>query len=150
MRQKLHIADWAAVITMIVAVLILLGLAYAVFVHDRVPVEFENMPFYVPADTIDAGAGVWTRIEGCKHTTAPGTTSRILVGESISYPLPSQPADTPAGCFEIWVQIAQIPHNVEPGRYHVEGATSYQVNPLANRSVSWHTEEFVVVAADED
>ena len=140
-------SEWLA-LTVILA-LILSGALVIYWVHidgnpplvvynEPLPVQHPQPDGYKPGDLI------LFHVVSCRRATGRITSTRRWV-DGIMYVEPFQElAGDETECQSR--DIAAVVPNIPPGIYHVEYNVSYQVNPLANRTVTFDTESFHVIA----
>ena len=83
----------------------------------------------------------------CKYIDDNSDSVKTLIGTGTNYALPTQQGSLPIGCGVAKGNSTYVPVGVRPGRYHLDFAVSYQVNPLRRITVRFSSQEFTVSAA---
>lgn len=109
------------------------------------PIVFNDSVFPILNKTVKAGGRLSYTSDYCKYTNLTAVVSRTFVNGLIFITPPSI-TKRPSGCHMISVEVP-IPHELPPGKYHLENIYSYQVNPIRTVTVFQNTEEFEVVEA---
>jgi hypothetical protein len=95
----------------------------------------------IPASIV--GDYVVLNVSICRNTPVPAVVSRCFEN-SLVYCMPSEyVAGEGIGCYNL-TRIIRVPYDLPSGTYKLLVKAQYQVNPLANRLVSWETTTFYV------
>lgn len=140
--------DWLAVV--VIAAIFAAGCLITYWIHfdDNPPLEVYNEPLPVMSEqeSYQVGDTILFRIVMCRRTRGRITYTRRWV-DGLMYIEPSQElagADEECQSRNLVVTVPPLP----PGAYYVEYDVTYQVNPLAARTVVFRTESVEVVGDD--
>ncbi len=137
-----YIIAWVSPVVLLTVIAI--TITSLVVFHQNPPVLFRNIPFSTDRDHYEHGDFLQVFIDYCRYTNVP-FAANVEFRDSIVHRLP--PITGPgneAGCYAEWMTVISIPEALPPGRYTLWGKVSYQVNPLAIRTVTFSTREFEV------
>lgn len=141
------VVAYSIIITCVLISGALLTVFYMRFFQGNPPVEFYNLPF--PTDKIEYLPGEPVRIDVDLCRIVGGITytshKRFVNSEVHSMPVDIRGGLEGPGCFRGWVHTTTVPADLPSGKYHIEGKSEYQINPIAVRSVPWKTTEFQVL-----
>jgi hypothetical protein len=137
-----RVIGWSLAAVDIAVVVFCLYLAFWPFKTITV---YGNDEILNPGLSVVAGEAVIYRAHYCKYTTAEATVHRSLVGAT-TYTFPTSSNNVPRGCATFISRNTLIPAGVLPGKYHLDVATTYQVNPLRSITVRHISQDFMVVS----
>ena len=133
---------WSLFLT--ACLVMLLAASFWFYVLDTPhPIVFNNLPFPVSRESYRPGDTVEYIVDRCRNTEQPATFTTTLVGPTKVFFWPQLSGISTTGCTVATVQ-RQLPAELLPGTYTIEGRSDFQVNSFALRSVPWMTVEFEV------
>jgi hypothetical protein len=101
-------------------------------------------PFPIENKIIKSGENLEYKVCYCKYTELRPTITRTFV-DGIIFAMPSNLGiNNPIGCGTNLIEI-QIPISLPAGKYRLETAYRYQVNPIRTIDVFTTTEQFEVI-----
>lgn len=147
--------NYASFLVILLAFASLLTVIYLAVFQDNPPASFNNLPWPTDQRYYAPNSIVSVDVDFCLHTQAPNTSPTVMIaGPQITYfaqPISTQAIPTAiikgalqTRCLHRFLPIVQLPPDIAPGVYHLEGMPVYQVNPLARRVASWRTADFMV------
>lgn len=142
---RTFVVGWTLVVVGALAVLIwLIWLAAMVLAPS--PVRLQRLPWAVTNDPVPAGSAVELAVSVCNDTSEPVvlTVSRALVSEDdeVTLHLPSTVSAIRPGCSG-QVAAQELPANVVPGRYRLEGVVLAQSGQRAVH-LPWQSRPFAI------
>lgn len=118
---------------------------YWLLIDDNPPITVNNapLPITTSGDVYRPGDDITFELDFCRHTTGAIRFTRRWV-DGLMFIEPEQHVS--GGNVECIKRslVATVPE-IPPGVYHVEYNVIYSVNPLADRAVTFITQDFEVV-----
>lgn len=142
--------DWVQVFLAVIIILLVAGAStvfYLTLYEDNPPVEF--LDFRIIKDSAEPGGLVIFNHTFCKFTTAAPKRDRAWInGITISTTGIDPPSNDP-GCYN-FDSAVRVPLELLPGPdYYLLSTHTYEVNPLAKRSVIERVGPFTILEATQ-
>jgi hypothetical protein len=132
-------------ITILATLVTMSGCYYLYFFDGNPPIDYLNAPFPVDRAVYRPGDTITMLVKYDRHVSAPVTRSVYL---NDSYPIPLELTQDgeimPVGTGTVLLTYV-IPPSYVPAQgddYHLSGTSSYHVNFLRDRVVTWESEDF--------
>lgn len=111
--------------------------------------ETKNLPYPILNSPVEAGQIVVWEVDSCRYTDIAADVTRTLVGE-VTIQLNSEYQTLAKGCSVYRVATTIIPSYTPEGKYHIEIAATYRINPIRQIDRHFRTQEFEVIRPPKD
>ena len=135
--MKDKILYFTSVTIIVIAVMILSYFFYLYFLQDNPPIKYNSVIVHKEENNIIIDFDI------CKFTIAKATVYISYVNDRM-YDLASyETVGMPKGCSKVSKSYI-IPEDLPKGEYYLYGKVIYKVNKLADRTVEWKTNKFII------
>lgn len=136
MKKLMYHAIMALIILTCIGIIVF---SYFLFLHKLNPITINSEPVHAVA----IGDKLYFNFSYCRNTNVEAHVSRTFVDGLVYFVPEEQIAGTDKGCYTN-NRVIEIPKVLPNGKYYMVTKLTYQVNPLAVRTVVWQTDKFTV------
>ncbi len=133
------------IVSIIVAVFMFICVSTLVYwlVYPYTPMTIYNVDTHTKE--VEAGGIFEYSVKYCKYMNKPALLDKKFV-DGLIFHVPQKILNQPTGCGVDDIAM-EVPEFFD-GEYHLDVIVTYQVNPIRTESVSFRTDDFLVVPVD--
>jgi hypothetical protein len=133
---------------LLISTFVILAIIYLTYIEDNPPMVVNSAE--VLRHTAEPGQTVSYVLDFCKHTNAAPDRRRTWInGVSTLVPGPDDPPSNKVGCFKFPIGV-DVPKELFPDNdYYLFQTFTYQVNPLAERTVEFTVGPFHIIEPED-
>ena len=135
-----------SIVTILSTVALMVTFYYLKFIQGNPPIVYLDEPIPVVNKELRHGDPLILNIKRCVDSNLPPLTMNLTFQDGLEFNVPEKEIlDYKSGCTNGFVTLLNIPKTLPAGEYNLFGKATFDVNFLADRTVEFFSEKFVVL-----